>query len=226
MIPPQNEFQQLIQAAGVDADKPIVLVPMGTEVADVDEALRVYWQFKVYGEDQIAVLDGGMAKWLLEGRSASQEGPAARTGNWSAKADRSQQYVADSEEVAKAQANHSATLVDGRDARLYAGLEKRDYVFAFGHLEGARLYPMDLMYKNQGGALTFMPASTYKGLMTAQGVNNADATIAYCNSGHLASGPWFLMSEVLGNSKAKLYGGSLHEWTLEKRPVQASIAQP
>jgi 3-mercaptopyruvate sulfurtransferase SseA len=34
------------------------------------------------------------------------------------------------------------------------------------------------------------------------------------------------MSEVLGNSKAKLYGGSLHEWTLEKRPVQASIAQP
>lgn len=43
--------------------------------------------------------------------------------------------------------------------------------------------------------------------------------ITYCNSGQLASGSWFLFSELLGNKNVKLYDGSMHQWTAEKRPV-------
>jgi len=223
MIPEKATFQQAIQAAGVDASRPIVLVPVGTDVTDVDDALRVYWQFKVYGEDDVAVLDGGMAGWLIEGRPHSTEAAAPRTGTWLAKADRSARYFATSEDVAQAISGKSATLVDGRDARQFHGLAKRDYVGAYGHLEGAKLYPTELLLKNASGALTFMSPATYRGLMTAQGIDPAAPAITYCNSGHLSSGPWFLLSEVLGNPQTKLYDGSLHQWTLEKRPLAGAV---
>lgn len=224
MIPEQAAFEKAVQAIGVDAGKPIVLVPVGQQVPDVDEALRVFWEFKVYGEDKVAVLNGGMASWLIEGHPFVGGAPEARTGNWKSEGDRTARYMATSEDVAKAMADKSATLVDSREDKQFYGLVKRDYVYAPGHLEGAKLYPMDLMYKSVGGALKFMSPAAYRGLLAGQGIDPNGAAISYCNSGHLASGTWFVLSEVVGNQQAKLYDGSLHEWTLEKRPVVGAVA--
>ena len=223
MIPEAADFEKYVRAAGIVAGKPMVLVPVGAEVADINDALRMYWQLKVYGEEDMAVLDGGYTAWLLEGRAWSKDAPPAAAGNWRAKADRLAQYFASSEDVAKAIQEKSATLVDSRDAPLFHGLVKRDYVFGAGHLEGAKLYPTDLMFRNSGGALKFLAPATYRSLLAAQGINDKAAAITYCNSGHLSSGPWFLMSEVLGNSQVKLYDGSLHQWTLEKRPLAGAV---
>lgn len=222
MIPEAADFEKYVRSSGVMAGKPMVLVPVGAEVADINDALRMYWQFKVYGEDEVAVLDGGYTAWLLEGRAFSKDASAAH-GNWSVKSDRTAQYFAASDDVAKAVQSRSATLVDSRDAPLFHGLVKRDYVFGAGHIEGAKLYPTDLMFKNSGGALKFLAPATYRGLLAAQGIDEKAAAITYCNSGHLSSGPWFLMSEVLGNKQVKLYDGSLHQWTLEKRPLAGAV---
>ena len=222
MLPEAADFEKYLRAAGVSASKPLVLVPIGADVADINDALRLYWQLKVYGQDEMAVLNGGYSAWLLEGRAFSREASAGN-GDWRVKVDRTAQYFASSEDVAKAMQSRSATLVDSRDAPLYHGLVKRDYVYGFGHLEGAKLYPTDLMFKNVGGALKFMPPATYRGLLAAQGIDEKAAAITYCNSGHLSSGPWFLMSEVLGNPQVKLYDGSLHQWTLEKRPLAGAV---
>jgi thiosulfate/3-mercaptopyruvate sulfurtransferase len=51
------------------------------------------------------------------------------------------------------------------------------------------------------------------------GIDTTAAIITYCNSGQLASASWFVFSELLGNDKVKLYDGSMHQWSLEKRPV-------
>ena len=80
------------------------------------------------------------------------------------------------------------------------------------------------MVKSSGGAVTFLSPATYSGLMSAQGIDPAAPAITYCNSGHLSSGRWFVLSELLGNKQAKLYDGSLHEWTLQKRPVVGAVA--
>lgn len=223
MIPEAADFEKYVRASGVVAGKPLVLVPVGMDVADINDALRMYWQFKVYGEDEVAVLDGGYATWLLEGRAFSKDA-AATAGNWSVKSDRSTRYFATSEDVAKASESKSATLVDSRDAPLFHGVVKRDYVGGFGHIAGAKLYPTDLMFKSSGGALKFMAPATYRGLMGAQGIDEKAEAITYCNSGHLSSGPWFVMSEILGNKHVKLYDGSLHQWTLEKRPMSGAVA--
>ena len=225
MIPEKTVFEKAMQAAGVDASAnlPIVLVPVGAEPSDLDDVLRVYWQLKIYGEDNMAVLNGGIAKWLLEGREHSRAPASAKTGNWLAKADRSAQYFATSEDVAKVSADKTATLIDSRDLRSFHGLGKRDYVGAYGHIQGARNYSPDLLVNTANGVATFMPANTYRALMQAQGIDPAAPAITYCNSGHLASGPWFIVSEILGNSSAKLYDGSMHQWTLEKRPVVGAV---
>jgi thiosulfate/3-mercaptopyruvate sulfurtransferase len=218
MIPEAADFEKIVRQTGVVAGKPIVLVPVGAEVADVDEALRLYWQFKVYGEDDVAVLNGGYMAWLLEGRPFELTTASAQ-GNWAVKGDRMAQFFASSDDVQAASQNKSATLVDARDLPTFHGLSKRDYVYDFGHIEGAQIFTPDLMFKNSGGALKFMNAETYRGLFKGQGIDPQKDVITYCNSGHLAAGPWFLMSEVVGNPRTRLYDGSMHEWTLEKRPV-------
>ncbi len=223
MIPAKADFEKAVQAAGIEAGKPIVLVAVGSEVSDFDDALRVYWQFKVYGEDEVAVLDGGMAAWLIEGRAYRVDAASARPGTWLAKADRSERYFAGSDDVAKAIESRSAALVDSRDLSQFHGLAKRDYVSAYGHLEGARLFPAELVMKQSSGALKFMSAATYRGLLKGQGIDPDSPAITYCNSGHLSSGPWFLMSELLGNRQVRLYDGSLHQWTLEKRPLVGAV---
>jgi thiosulfate/3-mercaptopyruvate sulfurtransferase len=80
------------------------------------------------------------------------------------------------------------------------------------------------MVNTAGGTSKFMSTNTYRGLMAAQGIDPAAPAITYCNSGHLSSGPWFVASELLGNKSAKLYDGSLHQWTLEKRPLVGAVA--
>ena len=200
MIPEKAEFERLLRAAGIDDAKPIVLVPVGQDVTDIDDVLRVYWQLKVYGEDKVAVLDGGLSAWLAEGRAVSSEAAPQRSGSWTAAADRSARYVAVSDDVAGAMARHDATLVDSRDLRQFHGLVKRDYVAAYGHLAGAHLYPTELLMKGSGGALRFQAPATYAALFEAQQIDPRGPAITYCNSGHLAAGTWFVLSELLGNA--------------------------
>ncbi len=223
MIPEKAEFEKLMQSLGVQQGKPIVLMSPATDVAEVNDALRMYWQLKVYGEDQVAVLDGGMASWLLEGRPFSTAQVAQQTGSWRAMADRSARYFAGSGDVRQAIDQRSVTLIDARDLKSYHGLVKRDYVAAYGHLESAKLFPTDLLLKSEGGALKFMSANTYRALLQGQGIDASAPAISYCNSGHLSAGPWFILSELLGNSAARLYDGSLHEWTMEKNPLTGAV---
>jgi thiosulfate/3-mercaptopyruvate sulfurtransferase len=69
------------------------------------------------------------------------------------------------------------------------------------------------------GAVYFYSPKTYASLFSAAGVEADKPTITYCNSGHLASGPWFILSEIVGNKQTRLYDGSMHQWTLEKNPT-------
>lgn len=222
MIPDKAAFERLMQTAGIAAGKPIVLVPVGQSPQDIDEALRLFWQLKYFGEDQVAVLNGGMAAWLAEGHEAVATPPQAPVGNWLAKAER-KELVATSDDVASA-AEHRVQLVDARPGAQYLGLAKQPYVATFGHIKGAHLVTPDLLFKADGPALKFYSPETYRSIYTASGLQPDSPAITYCNSGHLAAGPWFIQHEVLGNKQVQLFDGSMHKWTLEKRPVEGIAA--
>lgn len=224
MIPERVDFEKLVRGWGVLAGRPVVLVSAGMEPIDFNDAARLYWQFKVYGEDNIAVLSGGTAGWISEGREVVTAAVKPAEGNWVAKADRSAELMATADDVEKALAAKSQ-LVDARDPATFLGLSKPSSVSAFGHLQGARNVPTTLMSSQGGDAARIMGADTYRDIFKMSGADPQAATIAYCNTGHQASGTWFVLSEIVGNKQVKLYDGSMHEWTMAKRPVE-SVARP
>lgn len=224
MIPERADFEKLVRGWGVQAGRPIVIVSAGMEPIDFNEAARLYWQFKVYGEDNMAVLSGGTAGWIAEGREVSTAAVKPAEGNWAASADRSAELMATMEDVEKAQAAKTQ-LVDARDPATFLGLAKPGSVSAFGHLQGAKNVPTTLMSTQGGEAARLMAADTYRDIFKMSGVDPQAQTVAYCNTGHQASGTWFVLHEVLGNKQVKLYDGSMHEWTMAKRPVE-SVARP
>ena len=223
MVPERAVFEKMVQDAGIDGDKPIVIVPVGLSLSDVNDGMRLYWQFKLYGEDKVAMLDGGMAAWLQEGRPYVKDALVAKAGNWKSAADRTAQLFADSTDVAAIVEKKSAQLIDGRELPQFHGLMKRDYVYAYGHIDTAKPLSPDTTYKKDGSAIKLLSANTYRGVLQAQGIDPAAPSVVYCNSGAQSSLPWFILSEVLGNKSAKQFDGSLHQWTLEKRPLVGAV---
>jgi thiosulfate/3-mercaptopyruvate sulfurtransferase len=224
MLPERADFEKMARSWGVQNGKPIVIVPAGQDATDLNDATRLYWQFKVYGEDNITLVNGGTSAWISEGRDVVSGPSKPAEGNWNGKAER-MDMLATSDDVEKAIASKSAQLVDARNASQYLGLSKRDVVVGFGHIPGAQNVSSDLFVTTGGDAARMLPAATYRDVFKASGVDPQGPAITYCNTGHLASGAWFVMSEVLGNKQTKLYDGSMHEWTLEKRPLQSVARQ-
>jgi thiosulfate/3-mercaptopyruvate sulfurtransferase len=222
MLPERGDFETLVRSWGVQAGRPVVIVYPGMETMDFNDASRLYWQFKVYGEDNVAVLNGGTAGWIAEGRAITSDVSKPAAGNWSAVADRSAELAATTMDVAKAQAD-GAQLVDARNDASYLGLSKSGAVSAYGHINGARNV-FNGLFTQGNDAQRLLNAETDRDIFKMSGVNPDAATITYCNTGHQASAVWFVMHEVLGNKQVKLYDGSLHQWSMEKHPM-VSVAR-
>jgi len=212
LIPLKADFEKLAQSWGVNKDATIVFVPAGLSTGDVDEAARLYWQFKYYGHKNMAILNGGMAAWLAAGYPAATNAPSSKPGNWKAHGE-DKSIMATYGEVKSALAKKNIQLADARPQNQYMGVfTKKNELH--GHLAGAKDISPDLLTKADGASAEFLPAASYKSIMQAKGLKTDAATIAYCNTGHLASGLWFVSHEIVGNKKTKLYDGSLVEYSL------------
>ena len=213
IIPLKADFEAQVQAWGVNKDSAIVIVSKGLDNGDMTMATRLYWQLKYFGHDNMAILNGGMAQWLTEKRAISNAAASAGKGNWVATAERNE-LLATNKEVAAA-LKKGTQLVDNRPLSQYLGVYKKSYVYAEGHLPGAKSYPNELFVANKAPA-KFLATDKLRDLSKGMGINNNAETITYCNSGHLASGGWFIMHELMGNKNVRLFDGSMHEWTKQK----------
>ena len=217
MIVSKAVFEKLMQSSGVNKNSAVVIVSKGQGNGNVIMATRLYWQMKYYGHNNMAILNGGMAQWIVDKRAVSTKASKAKKGNWLATAE-GQSVSATSQDVAKAVNDKAVQLVDTRPISLYLGTwRKKSYVFADGHIPGAKLYPNELLTTPMPAK--FVKSSDAKTMLEQMGIKPDQTSITYCNSGNLATGSWFVMSEIMGNKNVKMYDGSMHQWTLEKRPV-------
>jgi thiosulfate/3-mercaptopyruvate sulfurtransferase len=219
IVPLPGDFEKLMQQSGVNRDSAIVIVSPGEGTSDLTMATRLYWTLKYYGHDNMGILNGGMAQWTVDGRKVETKPGKVTAGNWQAGKERSE-ILATTKDVSSAVKDGSAQLVDNRSISEYFGTVEKSYVYAEGHIPGARVFPNELM-NGAGAPAGFLPKDDLVKLMQAMNINSDADTITYCNSGHLASGGWFIMSELLGNRHVRLYDGSMHEWTLNKQPVNS-----
>lgn len=218
LLPDATRFEAVLQQAGVPAGRPLVITYNGQSADELDMAARLYWSLKVYGANDLAILDGGDAGWLAAGYPLVADAPSSVKGDWTAGAFRPE-LLADAADVEKAAARR-VQLVDARPLPQFLGLShKKPLVTAGGHVAGARSFPVDVHARSRNGAQVFLSAAEYRGVMRQQGIDVQAPAIAYCNTGHLASGAWFVMSELLGNASVRLYDGSMHDWTTAGKPV-------
>lgn len=210
MVPTAQNFEALMRKLGVANDQAIVIVTNGKDSAAVTMGTRVYWTLKYFGHDNMALLDGGLKKWQAESRPLVFDNPAITPSQYVAGKPRAELLAAVGE-VEKAVAAGSAQLVDGRTADYYVGQNMTSDVKGKGHIPGARMLAHKDLVDEKTGA--FLPRNQLLALASEAGIGLDRESISYCNTGHLASGAWFVQSEILGNNQARLFDGSMHEWT-------------
>lgn len=220
MMPTKAYFEKVMAEAGLDKGATIVIASPGSDTSSLDMAARLFFQLKYFGEDNIAVLNGGTNGWLSAGYAVSTDPITPKTGNWQASAERTE-ILATTDDVKKAVQDGKTQLVDARPVAQYYGLAKSPVVLAAGHVSGARSLPAEAIMKTASGAHQFMSPASYQALFKQQGIDPKQPTISYCNTGHFAAGAWFVAHEILQNKDAKLYSGSMNEWTHLKNPVVA-----
>lgn len=213
---------KLIGGYGIDNATHVVLVPWGYSAGDIGAATRIYWTFKVLGHDAVSILDGGMAAYVEDGENPLEKGrmkkmPPAKTFAVKLRTD----MLATKDEVKKALGT-GAALVDNRPADQFLGVTKSGANERTGTIAGAKNLPLDWLTENGGG--TFRNSSALAKLYALAGLPTEGDQITFCNTGYMASVGWFAASEVLGNKKAKLYDGSLAEWTADDSlPVESAV---
>lgn len=224
MRPRAFEFQNLMQYAGVDGSKPIVVVspsetngPLDAGTSSIDMAARLYWTLKTFGTENIALLNGGVAGWLQSGYEVETTPPDFMPGDWTAHKP-NLHWSADSAVVASAIEN-GVQLLDARQMPQFLGIIKPGVVPKYGHIPGAHPFPTDAITRQDGIAIYYLSKAGYAKVLRELGISTTKPTITYCNTGHYAAGAWFVMDEIVGAPHTRLYDGSMLEWTTEDHPV-------
>lgn len=211
MVVSAETFEQLMQTNGVSNNKAVVVTYSGQSVV---LATRLYWTLKYYGHKQIALLDGGNYKWKADKRPITHTTSTAYSGKFKAVAQ--PKMLATKAEVIKASADQSQQILDARSLPFFLGETKKQSVQKAGHIPNANLLPQSMMVDKNGNR-SFSTTETLNEVLKSLDIQQSAPTINYCNSGLGASGPWFVMHELLGNKNARLYDGSMLEWAADEQ---------
>ena len=216
MVPTVPELEKLIGDLGIDEDSHVVVVPAGVNVLDFGSATRTYWTLKYVGVKNVSILDGGVAAWR-EARLPVETGTKSPSPKiFTATVDKS--ILAEAADVESIEGKGGATLIDARPVSFFLGKEKAPASQAYGHIPGALNIDSAEFYDSKTNRLK--PRAELAAIADAA---PAGAVVNYCNTGHWASTDWFVFHELLGRKDARLYAGSMVEWTSNaNRPIESS----
>ncbi|MEA3059228.1 MAG: thiosulfate/3-mercaptopyruvate sulfurtransferase [Sphingomonadales bacterium] len=199
MLPSATEFGAAMERLGVGRGDRVVVY----DNSPIHTAARGWFMLRHFGASQVAILDGGLQKWLAERRPTESGEPAPRQANFDA-SERD-------EIVTKQQLLTGAGLpwVDARGKPRFEGTEPdpRPGVAA-GHAPGARNLPFGSLYREDG---TFKPVDELRRLFAEAGVDPTRSFVASCGSGVTANSLIFA-AHLTGNDDTRLYDGSWSEW--------------
>jgi thiosulfate/3-mercaptopyruvate sulfurtransferase len=202
MLPDAAQFARDVGALGI-ADTDTIVVYDG---AGLYSAPRVWWTFRLFGAENVFILDGGLPKWKAEGR-ALEAGPVKRSAR-TFRARKDADLVASLAAVRAALASGSAQVVDARPAERFLGQapEPRPGLRS-GHMPGALNVPSTSVIEN--GRLA--PPEKLRRAFAAGHVDLEAPVITTCGSGLTAAILWFAL-DALGKEPKALYDGSWSEW--------------
>lgn len=208
-LPDARSFAETMMRAGIsDANAAPPTHVVVYDDAGGANAARLWWLLRYFGHKNVSLLDGGLVRWVADGRPLTAEIPTFERGSFAARPDRG--MVVTKEEMIALTRNPRALILDARAPERYRG-ETEPIDARAGHIPGARSAPLS------GNLITaddarFRNASDLQAHFDAVGANGADEIVAYCGSGVNAAADLFAL-HLAGYDNARLYGGSFSEWS-------------
>ena len=203
MVPPVEKFMSRLRAMGVGDGHQVVVY----DAKGLFSAARVWWLFRLMGQDNIAVLDGGFPKWQAEGRPTEDLPPMVRDRHMTVR--RQNHLVRDVTQVSAASKLGDHEILDARAAGRFRGdaPEPRAGLRA-GHVPGSRNVPYTELLNDDR---TMKDPDSLRAVFAAAGVDMAKPVITSCGSGVTAA-VINLALERIGKTDHALYDGSWTEW--------------
>lgn len=206
MLPSAVKFASRMRKLGIGDGARLVIY----DSQGLFSAPRVWWTFRAMGHEDVAVLDGGLPKWIAEGRPVEDGAPPPRERHFTSRY--SNDLVRDKNQVRRALSSGKEQLVDARPAARFTGEapEPRPGLRS-GHMPGALNVPASSVIAPDG---TMKPADQLQAVFEAAGVDLARPIITTCGSGITASILALALAR-LGRERTPVYDGSWAEWGRE-----------
>ena len=201
-------FEALLSERGISNDDTVVLYGGNNNWF----AAYAYWYFKLYGHQNVLLLDGGRKKWELDSRELVSEVPQLQATTYSA-SEQDTAIRAKRDEVVDAIG--AKNLVDVRSPDEFSGKLlapahlPQESAQRPGHIPSARNIPWAKSANDDG---TFKSDEDLQALYSGAGVDFSKDTIAYCRIGERSAHTWFVLHELLGQANVKNYDGSWTEY--------------
>jgi thiosulfate/3-mercaptopyruvate sulfurtransferase len=204
----KEQFEALLSDRGVGNDHTVVLYGGNNNWF----AAYAYWYFKLYGHENVQLIDGGRKKWELDSRPLSKDSVSRPATQYTAK-DPDLSIRAFRDEVVASIG--SKNLIDVRSPDEFSGKIlapahlPQEMAQKGGHIPTAKNIPWSKAANEDG---TFKSDADLAALYEEQGYDESKPAIAYCRIGERSSHTWFVLRELLGKSDVKNYDGSWVEY--------------
>ncbi|MDQ2791089.1 MAG: sulfurtransferase [Pseudonocardiales bacterium] len=213
----KGAFEKLLSDKGISNDDTVVLYGGNNNWF----AAYAYWYFKLYGNRDVKLLDGGRKKWELDGRTLNTDEVSRPATSYTAQEQDTAIRAFRQEAV---DAINTKNLVDVRSPDEFSGKIMapahlpQEQAQRPGHIPSALNVPWSKAANEDG---TFKSDADLQALYAAAGLDESKSTIAYCRIGERSSHTWFVLHELLGYSDVKNYDGSWTEYgSLVGAPIE------
>ena len=204
MLPAPEKFSSRVRKLGLGDGVRIVVY----DALGIYSAPRVWWMFRAFGHDDVAVLDGGLPKWLAEGRPVESVAPMPRERHFSARFNN--MMVRDVDQVLANLETGVEQVLDARPAGRFAGTEPEPRAgLRSGHMPGSLNLPYSDLVDD--ATKTMKPADALASAFASAGVDMSRPVVTSCGSGITAC-LLTLGLHLLGHRDVAVYDGSWVEW--------------
>ncbi len=208
------QINKIFRNAGINNDSTVVFVAHVRKGKRYTNMTRGFWTAWVYGMRNIAILDGGIEAWTGGFTTAPS---MVKKGNF--KASSISNDVRTWKDVYKALVSKDAQIVDAREMKHYVGKDKDRRLVRHGHIPGAKKVSAYLFAKKEGKLFKLVSPAVAKAMIKKDGVSLDKPIIAYCNTGHLATGTWFVLKFLAGAKNVGDYDASMYAYSRSSMPV-------
>ena len=206
MLPSPEKFSSRVRKLGLGDGNRIVVYDAN---GGFSAAARVWWMFRVFGHEDVALLNGGLPKWLAEDRPTEDILPVTRERHLTARVNHF--LVRDVEHLIKNVETGKEQVIDARTAGRFAGTEPEPRPC---HKKGRIPNSVNLPFMNlldKDNHLTFRSADEITKAMGDAGVDTSKTMVTSCGSGVTAA-VLTLGLYLLGHEDVAVYDGSWSEW--------------